>query len=148
MSPSGTDPGFKGRGFAFPPSFARGGAGVAMVDGDEDIAQSLGIILSTRPGERVMQPAFGCALDDFAFEEIDQGLINRLTRIVSDAILYHEPRVELLGVAVNASDVLTGRVDIEIRYCSRVTNSRFNMVWPFYLREAVRDPGSAGGHGV
>jgi phage baseplate assembly protein W len=140
-----TQAGFKGRGFAFPPAFARGGAAVAMVEGDEDIAQSLRIILATRPGERVMQPSFGCDLDAFVFEEIDQGLISRLTRIVSDAILFHEPRVDLLGVEVTQSDTTAGLLTIEIRYRSRLTNSRWNMVYPYYLREAVPDPGVGGG---
>ncbi len=141
MSP---EPGFKGRGFSFPPSFSRGGAAVAMVEGDEDIAQSLQIILATRPGERTMQSSFGCSLDELLFEEIDQGLIGRVTRMVSDAILFHEPRVDLLGVEVSPSRETPGLLAIAIAYRSRITNSRWNLVYPYYLREALPDPGKVG----
>jgi hypothetical protein len=139
--------GFQGRGFAFPPGFARGEAAmtVTMVEGDEDIAQSLQIILATRPGERPMQSGFGCDLDAVVFEEIDQGLIGRVTRLVADAILYHEPRIDLLGVAVVPSRETVGLLTIEVAYRSRITNSRWNLVYPYYLREAVPDPGQAGG---
>jgi len=89
------DAGFKGTGWAFRPSFGRGGASVATVSGDEDILENLQILVATTPGERVMRPRFGCNLRDYVFAEIDQELVNGITRVVSDAILYHEPRVEL-----------------------------------------------------
>lgn len=136
---------FKGRGFAFPPAFSRGGAAVAMVAGDEDIAQGLEIILATRPGERVMQAGFGCNLDEAVFEEMDQGMIGRITRLVADAIEQHEPRVDLLGVEVTDSEATAGLLTITISYRSRLTNSRWNLVYPFYIREAVSAPGTPGG---
>jgi phage baseplate assembly protein W len=80
---------FLGTGWAFPPTFTRGGAEVELVSGVEDIHQSLQILLSTRMGERVMQDEFGCDLHHVLFEEVDQSLINTLTGIISDAILYH-----------------------------------------------------------
>ena len=52
---------FLGTGWAFPPEFHRYGeqAGVKLVSEEEDIRESLGILLSTRPGERIMQPGYG-----------------------------------------------------------------------------------------
>jgi uncharacterized protein len=136
--------GFQGRGLAFPPAFGPGGASVAMVEGDEDIAQSLQIILGTRPGERVMQSRFGCDLDAVLFEEIDSNLLASVTRLVSDAILYHEPRIDLEAVRVLPDTQTPGLLTIEVAYRSRLTNSRWNLVYPFYLREAVPDPGTVG----
>lgn len=138
------DQDYKGTGWTFPPRFGRGGASVDMVRGDEDIQESLRLLLATEPGERVMRADFGCNLAAFVFEEIDQGLISRITRIVSDAILHHEPRVILEKVDVTRGADSTGSVTIQVAYRSRLTNSRYNMVYPFYLREAAADP--AGGN--
>ena len=141
-----TDPDYKGTGWAFPPAFGRGGASVAMVSGDDDILESLRLLLATEPGERVMRSSFGCNLSAFVFEEVDQGLINRITRTVSDAILSHEPRVLLEKVeVVRTAQDSTGAVTVQVSYSSRITNARYNLVYPFYLREAAVDPTADGG---
>lgn len=112
-----------------------------MVSGAEDIHQSLQILLSTRLGERVMQDEFGCDLSYVLFEEVDQSLVNSLTRLISDAILYHEPRINLDRLDVSESETEQGLLLISIEYTIRSTNSRFNMVYPFYINEATI-PGS------
>nr|VFK36496.1 MAG: hypothetical protein BECKSD772F_GA0070984_100231 [Candidatus Kentron sp. SD]VFK39180.1 MAG: hypothetical protein BECKSD772E_GA0070983_100231 [Candidatus Kentron sp. SD]VFK77816.1 MAG: hypothetical protein BECKSD772D_GA0070982_100230 [Candidatus Kentron sp. SD] len=127
---------FLGTGWSFPPAFSRGGAGVEMVSDEEDVRQSLEVLLATGSGERVMQDTFGCELSSFLFEEMDQGLINNITGIVSDAILYHEPRITLNRLEVNQSGHDAGVLLISIDYTLRNTNSRYNMVYPFYLNEA------------
>jgi uncharacterized protein len=127
---------FLGAGWSFPPRFSRGGAEVEMVSGAEDIHQSLQILLGTQLGERVMQDQFGCDLGGMLFEEIDQGLINRVTALVSDAILYHEPRIKLHGLDISQDSSWHGLLLIRIDYAVRGTNSRYNMVYPFYLYEA------------
>ena len=129
---------FLGRGWAFPPCFSAGGAGVELVSGPEDIHQSLQILLSTQLGERVMRDNFGCDLNSFLFEEMDQSLINGLTGIISNAILYHEPRIQMDRLEISESQSNQGLLLIAIDYTVRGTNSRFNMVYPFYLREAAR----------
>jgi uncharacterized protein len=128
---------FLGTGWSFPPNFTRGGAEVELVAGTEDIHQSLQILFATRMGERVMQDAFGCDLDYALFEEIDQGLINTLTSISSDAILYHEPRISMDNLDISESADQPGLLLIRIDYTVRSTNSRFNMVYPFYVNEAT-----------
>ncbi len=132
------EPSFLGRGWAFPPTFTAGGAEVATVADEEDVQESLRILLSTRPGERVMQDLFGCDLESVLFEEVDQGLVNTVTRLVKDAILYHEPRIRLdrLDVAEDAASGGTA-LRISIHYTIRGTSSRYNMVYPFYLDEAT-----------
>jgi phage baseplate assembly protein W len=131
------DPSFLGSGWSFPPSFSDGGAEVEMVSGAKDIHQSLQILLSTQLGERVMHEDFGCDLNHVLFEEIDQGLLNDINRIVSDAILYHEPRISLDKLDVSENADHPGLLLISIEYSIRSTNSRFNMVYPFYLNEAT-----------
>ena len=130
------DQSFLGRGWSFPPSFAAGGRELHTVAQQEDIEQSLAILLSTRRGERVMQDDFGCELSEFVFEEITDGLIGRVHSVIERAILHHEARIELNGIEVSASDDTQGLLLIAIDYTVRATNSRYNMVYPFYLNEA------------
>ena len=132
-----SDQSFTGTGWSFPPTFTRGGAEVELVSGAEDIHQSLQILLSTRLGERVMQDGFGCDLSYVLFEEVDQSLVNSLTSIISDAILYHEPRISLDSLDISESETQPGLLLIGIEYTIRSTNSRFNMVYPFYVNEAT-----------
>lgn len=132
-----TDGSFLGTGWGFPPTFTKGGAEVEMASGVEDVHQSLQILLSTRLGERVMQDDFGCDLSYVLFEEVDQSLINSLTSIISDAILYHEPRITMDTLDVSESETQQGLLLISIEYTIRSTNSRFNMVYPFYINEAT-----------
>jgi len=133
---------FLGTGWSFPPAFPNGGAEVALVSGSEDIHQSLQILLSTQLGERVMQDEFGCDLNLVLFEEMDQGLVNTITGLITDAILYHEPRITLDNLDVSESSTQQGLLLISLEYTVRGTNSRFNMVYPFYINEAS-SPGAA-----
>ena|SRR5689334_21971835 len=135
------DSSFLGTGWSFPPTFGHAGAEVVMVSGVEDIHQSLQILISTRLGERVMHDDFGCALDSVVFEEIDQGLLNSLNSAISDAILYHEPRITLDKLDVSETAAQPELLLISLEYTVRSTNSRFNMVYPFYINEATT-PGS------
>lgn len=134
MSDSG---GFLGTGWSFPPAFGAGGVDVAMVSGNDDVAQSLAILLATRRGERVLRDDFGCELGEFLFGEISQGLIGQVRDLIADAILHHEPRVALNEVQVSEHLAAEGVLMIRIDYTVRATNSRFNLVYPFYLREAT-----------
>jgi phage baseplate assembly protein W len=128
---------FLGTGWSFPPAFAAGGAELALVSGVDDIHQSIEVLLATRLGERPMHEGFGCALDDLLFEEVDQALVNRITTMISDAILRHEPRIALHDLDVSQSRADAGLLEIRLDYVVLGTNSRFNMVFPFYLNEAV-----------
>ena len=134
-----SDDAFLGTGWSFPPTFAPGGAGVQTVFGVEDIEQSLAILLATRRGERVMQEDFGCDLSEFLFGEISQGLIGRVRSVIADAILHDEPRITLNDVEVSESRASEGLLLIRLDYTIRATNSRYNMVFPFYLQEAAAE---------
>jgi len=132
-----SDQSFLGRGWAFPPTFSLTGADVEMVSGADDVEESLQILLATAPGERVMQELFGCDLEGVLFEPLDQSFINTMTGMVSDAILDYEPRIYLNKLTVSESGDQDGLLLISIDYTIRSTNSRYNMVYPFYLKEAA-----------
>ncbi len=128
---------FLGKGWSFPPAFENNKNEVLMVSEETDIAQSLDILLSTRPGERVMQPSFGCNLDKMLFEPITTSLITLMKDIIQTAILYHEPRIETKRIQINTEEYLNGLILIELDYVVRSSNSRFNLVYPFYIEEGT-----------
>jgi phage baseplate assembly protein W len=127
---------FLGRGWAFPPRFSPGGGEVATVAGALDIRESLSILFATEPGERVMREDYGCALRRLLFEEVDQALLTRIRSMIGEAILYHEPRIEVDRLDVTESALEPGLLTISLYYTIRGTNSRYNFVFPFYLKEA------------
>ncbi|GAB3255514.1 GPW/gp25 family protein [Chitinimonas naiadis] len=134
---------FLGRGWSFPLRFDPRTKQVAMAVDVEDIEESLRILLSTNPGERVMLPAYGCGIRRMVFETLNENTVTELKELVRKAILFFEPRITLNGLEVIAPDALNGRLDIQIDYSVRTTNTRHNLVYPLYLQQAT-DPVSAG----
>jgi phage baseplate assembly protein W len=132
-----TDAPFLGRGWSFPPTFARGGAEVEMVEGANDVAQSLEILFSTEPGERIMRKRFGSNLRRHMFAEIDQTTLTVMRGAIYDAMLEFEPRIDIDSIDIVESGETAGLLTISLHYTLRGTNSRYNLVYPFYVREAV-----------
>ncbi len=131
------DTSFLGRGWAFPPGFSRKSKTVITVAEDEDIQQSLAILLSTYLGERVMQPRYGCNLQHVVFEKPDKTTITYLRDTIETAIIYHEPRIKLIEITVSDQVDQEGKISFMITYLIRTTNTRSNMVYPHYLTEAT-----------
>ena len=134
---------FLGTGWGFPPSFDKGTKNVKMVADIKDIAESIHIILATIPGERLMQPEFGCALNRMAFEQIDSNLITALNHVIYHALLNFEPRVVFLSLQVLDTNELNGILSIRVDYTVIITNTRHNIVFPFYLIEGTNLSGSS-----
>lgn len=135
------DQSFLGRGWSFPPSFIREEGSTQMVENFEDIEQSLEILISTSLGERVMQPLYGCNLSDFQFEPLNNSMLGFLSNLIRKAILYHEPRIVVESVEITPADsfeLIEGRLSISVDYFVATTNSRYNYVYDYYLREANR----------
>lgn len=128
---------FLGQGWGFPPSFDRKNARVNMVSGREDIEQSIEILLGTIKGERVLRPDYGSNMDEMVFAFFDESMKTYLKNAVETALLYHEPRIEPQRIEIDDRDIHEGRINIEIEYKISATNSRFNMVYPFYINEAT-----------
>lgn len=138
-------PTFLGRGWAFPPSFVRPPGRspcpgrVEMAEGEEEICQSLQILLNTALGERVVQPTYGCDLKDQVFEPMNATTLTFIEDLLRTAIVYHEPRIAADRISVEPHQE-EGHLLIEIDYVIRGTNNRFNFVFPFYLRETGQQP--------
>ncbi len=125
---------FLGTGWSFPPSFDRKLKSVELVSDKTDIDQSLEILLSTKLGERVMLPKYGCDLSDLIFESMNTTFETYITDLVKTAILYHEPRIDMESLEFE-NDQNEGKLLIIINYKIRITNSRSNFVFPFYKNE-------------
>jgi len=125
---------FLGRGWSFPPAFNRGD-GVQMLEGEPDIQSSLKILLSTRVGERIMEPQYGCNTDNMMFEIMNTSFQTFMRKQIQDAILLYEPRIDLKNVDLLTQNAANGVILISIDYVVRTTNSRSNLVYPFYINE-------------
>lgn len=132
---------FLGTGWGFPPAFDKVNHHVRMVSNQEDIAESIRIILSTTPGERLMQPEFGCNLKKLVFEKIDSTFVAELNHLIYYALLNFEPRINFLAAEILRRDELNGILHIKVDYFVIITNTRHNIVFPFYLSEGTNISG-------
>ncbi|WMX14621.1 MULTISPECIES: GPW/gp25 family protein [unclassified Aureispira] len=128
---------FLGSGWSFPPRFLDSTEGLELSHNDRDIAESIYILLSTTPGERVMNPGYGCNLQSMVFSSVTTSTKTRIEDLISTAILFYEPRVNLVAIEIDDTHQLEGKLEINIVYDIKGTNSRKNMVYPFYLTEGT-----------
>ncbi|MBC6996658.1 GPW/gp25 family protein [Neolewinella lacunae] len=128
---------FLGTGWSFPPAFQLTTGAVQMVSEEDDIRQSLFLLFSTTPGERLMRPGYGCDLQMLVFERLNASTESQIADLIRMSILHYEPRITVEEVHVTLSDALQGRIDIAVFYTIRLTNSRDNIVYPFYFREGT-----------
>jgi len=128
---------FLGRGWAFPPAFNFELGTVETVAAEEDIRQSIRIIIETIPGERIMFSSFGCGIRKFVFESNDPTHMSMLKDSIYDALLYNEPRIKLEKIDITDDTQRFGLIHIHISYTIIITNTRSNMVFPFYIKEGT-----------
>jgi phage baseplate assembly protein W len=128
---------FLGTGWGFPPEFKKSSQSVVMISDEADIKSSLEILLSTKVGERILQPKYGCNMDELLFNPLDRTLKTYVSELIKTAILYYEPRIDLEKISIAEGDELSGQLLIVLDYKIRATNSRINMVYPFYIQEGT-----------
>jgi phage baseplate assembly protein W len=129
---------FLGRGWKFPIQVDPTTGRIRMSEGDEDISESIKIILRTAKGERVMRADFGCSLDRFVFDSTDETTLHLLEANIEEAIRIWEPRVTDVEIKAEPDRTDPGKLLLHIDYRVRSTNNLFNLVYPFYLYEGVR----------
>jgi len=126
---------FMGTGWKFPIEFNK--ETVEMLSYEDDIKNSLDVLFARNVGERIMHPNYGTALSSFLFMPVNKSTITYMQAVISDEILFNEPRIILDDVEINPSALESGRLDIVISYTIRITNNRYNYVYPFYIKEAT-----------
>lgn len=131
------DKSFLGTGWGFPPSFNLQDRSLELVSEEEDIRQSLFLLISTSPGERLMNPTYGCDLQSVVFDRLTDAVRFEIISLVSMAILRFEPRITVNEVVVTIVSRDPGLIHILVDYTVDQTNSRSNIVYPFYLQEGT-----------
>ncbi len=126
---------FLGRGWAMPVALDPRTGLVQSVAYEDDIKQSILIILETVPGERVMRPNFGCGIHELVFAAVDSTALQRVRSTVEEALRRCEARIDVLAVNVDEAAINDGQLLVEIEYQVRQTNQLGNLVFPFYFRE-------------
>jgi len=125
---------FLGQGWSFPiaPATSKD-VHLPWVADEEKVRQSIWIILSTAPGERLMQAEFGCGIHDRVFDNLDDASVGQILSDVSTALAQWEPRIDVLALDAAPDPDRPEVLLISIDYQVRATNSRFNLVYPFYV---------------
>ncbi len=126
---------FLGIGWSFPPKFNIDTGSVELTADEEDIQASLKILLGTTAGERLMHPKYGLNLQELLFEPMNTTMQTLLKDRLKTAILVYEPRINLLSLELDTAKLFEGCLNLILSYEIRATNSRFNLVYPFYLND-------------
>jgi phage baseplate assembly protein W len=125
---------FLGKGWRFPVAINLTG-GISSSAYEENVRESIFIILGTAPGERLMRPQFGCRIHDLMFSPNNPMTAALAMHYCEEALLKFEPRIRNVKVEVRPSPTEPNRLDIRISYAVGDTNDRRNLVYPFYLRQ-------------
>jgi uncharacterized protein len=127
---------FLGTGIGFPLAVGPDG-GLRLAAGEVSITQSIWLILSTAPGERVMNSEFGCGMQNLVFAPNTSATHAQIAHHVQESLLRFEPRIDVLDVRVEASGDLANLLLVGIDYRIRDNNALNNLVYPFYITEGI-----------
>lgn len=125
---------FLGVGWKFPIRINSKG-GLSYSKGEEDIEESIWIILGTSKGERIMMPDFGCGIHDLVFAPLNPTAIGDIEYHVRGALMKWEPRIDVLNVRVEQVKEEPHKLLIRVDYKVRANNAYYNIVYPFYFKE-------------
>lgn len=128
---------FLGTGWQFPVQLDARNQRIAMAEHEESVRQSILIILSTAKGERVMRPDFGCDIHELVFAPNNAATRGLAESYIEEALKLWEPRIDVLDVSGRPGGGYGEVLNINIDYRVRTTDSRFNLVFPFYLDRGV-----------
>lgn len=126
-----------GAGWSFPVTFSAGNYQLNLTAYEENVNNSINAILLTRRGERCLEPQFGSGLQQFLFRQMDETLKGEIMDSVKTSLLLNEPRITVLSVTVNYTDMLNGSIEVTVKYRYNQTNTRHNYVFPFHLKEGT-----------
>lgn len=131
------DSDFMGKGIQFPFQLTTDAAPniLAVSESEESIRNSIVLILSTSPGERLMRSDFGCNLRPFAFERNTTSMRTRIAHEAEKALSKFEPRITVDSIEINSNQDEPNILYLDINYTVRTNNTRYNMVFPFYLEK-------------
>jgi hypothetical protein len=124
---------FLGKGWRFPVAINLTG-GISTSAYEENVRESIFVILGTAPGERLKRPGFGCRIHDLMFAPNNHVTAALAEHYCEEALLKYEPRISDVAVKALPSQTELNRLDIRILYMVGDLNDKRNFVYPFYLR--------------
>jgi uncharacterized protein len=128
---------FLGSGWAFPVTFSEGNHLLSLSGFEQNVNESIRIVLLTNNGERCLNPGFGSGLQQFFFRKMDETLKGEIIDTVKFALMSNEPRITVQEVTAVYADIQSGLIEIRILYVFNQTNTRHNYVFPFYIKEGT-----------
>jgi phage baseplate assembly protein W len=130
----GADREFLGKGWRFPVGINLTG-GISGSTYEDNVRESIFVILGTAPGERVMRPDFGCRIHDLMFAPNNAITAARAEFYVEEALYKYEPRLQDVTVKAQPNPDEPNRLDIRVEYVIAGKQHPKNLVFPFYLRQ-------------
>ena len=124
---------FVGAGWAFFPMRTDVTGRITLVTREQEIEESIRLILGTAYGERPMRPEFGCAIHDAVFAHADATTAAQIGHEVRRSLARWERRIDVEEVQVSIDSDDRSLLYIDIRYLIRATNDARNLVFPFYV---------------
>jgi len=126
-------------GWPFLPEIEAEGSRLKEITYHQDIVESLSILFTTLPGERIGHPLYGCDLLQFMFKSINNSLISNLYNTITTAITLYESRIEIIELTIKVNNEVWHQIDIDLFYEISMTSSRYNMTIPFYIMEGFAE---------
>lgn len=126
---------FLGTGWKFPITVEGASGRIQMSSKEENIEDSIKIIIGTRKGERMMEPEFGCKIWEYSFATVDYTTLYTMKNEVEDSLVRWEPRITDIHAEISDEKIEQGLLLIHISYKVRSTNNVYNLVYPFYINE-------------
>lgn len=130
---------FTKTGWPFLPLIVDSGARMEEITYDQDIRESLRILFTTLPGERIGHPLYGCDLLQFMFKPVNNSLLSNMDDTITTAITLYESRIVIIDLIIQVNSVEWQQIDIELIYALSPTSSRYNMTIPFYIMEGFAE---------
>ena len=108
-------------------------SGLDMVDEDASVRQSILLLLSTIPGERVMRPDYGCELHRLVFSPNDNTTSGLAIHYVRQALNRWEPRAQVVHLDAGPNPKSPDRLEILLQYRLRRTNTTEELAFSINL---------------
>ena len=123
---------FLGTGMKFPPQIDPGTGRFSLSSGAQSVRESVYLILMTQRGERWLEPGFGSRILSYTFLDISPTTVTLLTNELRALLLEQEPRISDVQVELDP-ETREGCLIFNLSYTITETNTRDNLVFPFYL---------------
>ena len=132
------DKAYLGTGMKFPPQIDPATGRIMTSSAEQSVRESIHLILTTQLTERPLRPGFGTNLMAYAFMDFGVTELTMAMRTIHDQILTQEPRISDVEITAD-TESRDGAVLFQIDYMVRATNTRENMVFPFYLNGVTEE---------